>query len=296
MEEGKRAIVDIDSFIAAQSEFDRSARLQTKEHVELDAYLDFLSMSVREWNESETQIISRILNLTRDKFSWMHGFPLPSKVLIVKTSGLEEGAAAYTRRNDVIVFPENYLVKSEKEIYETMVHEFFHVASKFSSTFREAVYKLISYIPLGQTICYPPSLQNQRITNPDGPVIDFHLQVTAKFNNVTYDVVPILYADRPYDGGVFFSYMKFRLMAITKEGGSWQPLHENDKPMLLVPTDTDYVARIGHPKHTYIIHPDEISATNFQQFAVSFDVSTDTVESLSQTDKLLFELLSVSWA
>eukprot|EP00743_Colponemidia_sp_Colp-15_P002352 GILK01002549.1.p1 GENE.GILK01002549.1~~GILK01002549.1.p1 ORF type:complete len:326 (-),score=33.58 GILK01002549.1:322-1212(-) len=296
MEEGKRAIVDIDSFISAQSEFDRSARLQTKEHVELDAYLHFLSMSVREWSESETQLMSRILNCTRDRFSWMHGFPLPSQVLIVKTSGLEEGAAAYTRRNDVIVFPENYLIQDEKKIYETMVHEFFHVASKFSPTFREAVYQLISYVPLDQTIGYPPSLSDQRITNPDGPVLDFYLQVTANLSNVTHDVVPILYAERPYDGGVFFSYMKFSLMAITKESGSWQPLLENDKPMLLVPSDTDYLARIGHPKHTYIIHPDEISATNFQQFAVSFDVSTDSVESLSQMDKLLFELLSVPLA
>ncbi|MCE9526489.1 MAG: hypothetical protein K8R36_10585 [Planctomycetales bacterium] len=150
--------------------------------------------------------------------------PLPDKVLLVHMSGKEEADAAYTRANAIFL----------------------------PSTCEE--------IPL------PASLRERKLTNPDAPLLDCVIELKVEGQVVT--VTPILYSSvesyDPAKGGPLFRYLTFRLMAVQKKDGKWQPATNAGAPILYDPKQMpSFLEQIG--KNTgYIIHPDEILADNFK--------------------------------
>ena len=65
-------------------------------------FLSFVSNNVLEWNEYDKKKISKDFSGIRDKL-WRLALPFPDNVYFIKTTGLEEGGAAYTRANAIIL-------------------------------------------------------------------------------------------------------------------------------------------------------------------------------------------------
>ena len=283
VEEGVEILTTPDDFVQRLSPFDRSARLKTNRDVTEAEYLEFLSHNVLEWNDAEKYKIGTALNNIRDTLEAM-SLPLPPTVYLVKTTGDEEGAAAYTR-STAIMFPRQYVAeKSIEELQALIAHETFHVLSRANfNTLRNELYQIINFFP-GNEITLPPQLEQIKITNPDAPINDHYIYLTITEEPLSncggetcegtqYWAVPILVATSEYDpckGGEFFDYSLLQFLLVDMVGpDTFEPIYDGDGEPQLVGLERicDFYEQVG--KNTdYIIHPEEILAENFVKLVV----------------------------
>lgn len=262
--QGRDALGQRDDFVSRLSPFDRAARLKRAEPVSEAVYLAHVRASVRSWNPQQSaqvqaalaRISSRLLAL---KLHW------PSRILLIQTSGAEEGGAAYTRGN-AIVLPQPVLAKmSAAELDRLLLHELFHVLSRSDAGLKTRLYAAIGFVPCGE-VAFPTALAAHKITNPDAPINDFCIRLHRAGQAVW--ALPILYAGSDYSqstGGEFFDYLSFKLLVLapavnaepSRQG--YDPAH----PQLADPSAfSDFFTQVGR-NTDYILHPEEILADNF---------------------------------
>jgi hypothetical protein len=255
------ALTRRDGFVSAMSPFDRSARLEVGREVPEREYLAFVAKEVREWTDSEREMLSRILGEFRERTArW--NLDMPSEVLFLKTTGREEGRAAYCR-GAAVVLPERDLADAGK-LHDIVFHELFHVYSSHHPELRRDLYRVVGY-EVCPEISLPPALARRKLTNPDAPRMDAFIRLPL--GGETVAVAPIILGRSDlYDekvGGPFFRQMDFRLMVLEgAEGAPPRPALQPDGAPRFVPPGDEYMARIGRNTE-YIIHPEEILADNF---------------------------------
>jgi len=263
--ESARLLSVRDAFVAAMSPFDRAARLKTDRDVTETEYLAFVARQTLEWTDPEVVALAAILERFR-KATGDLDLRLPPVVLFIKTTGLEEGRAAYCRGSSVVL-PVNVIGGDPAELEKTVVHELFHIYSRNHPEKRAAFYGILGFEVCSE-IALPESLRSRKITNPDAPRIDSVIHVRIGHDTDRRPVTPVLLAtsDR-YDvqrGGEFFASMEFRLLVLDGSDGVFRPAARPDGgPQLLDPGAVpDYLDQIGRNTR-YVIHPEEILADNF---------------------------------
>ena len=250
-----------DGFVSTMSPFDRSARLEVGREVPEKEYLAFVAKEVREWSAAERGLLRPILDQFREMTAkWKMDFP--AEVLFLKTTGREEGRAAYCR-GAAVVLPETELADAGK-LRDTVFHELFHVYSSHHPELRRELYEVVGF-EVCPEIELPPALAKRRLTNPDAPRMDAFIRL--RLGGETVAATPVLLGRSDlYDekvGGPFFRQMDFRLLALEAGGsGSQRPALQADGAPRLLPPGDEYMARIGRNTE-YIIHPEEILADNF---------------------------------
>jgi hypothetical protein len=262
VEEARALLVRPDGFVRSMSPFDRSARMKTAEQVGVKRFLSFVSRQAEPWTSEDMKklkgVIRRISRLKR-----LHDIDLPADVPLIKTSGLEEGGAAYQRAG-AIVLPRNVVDGSEAGIEHTLLHELFHVMSSRDRGTREVLYRIIGFRDCGG-LEFPASLARRKITNPDAYENRYCTVVEHHGREVT--VFPVLFSGKdkydPGQGGEFFGYLVFRLLAAKKADGRWVAVAAEDGQLLIDPEDApSFLDKLG--KNTgYMIHPEEVMADNF---------------------------------
>ena len=100
-------------------------------------FLEFVGKNILAWNEAEKQKITSAVQGIQTELEAL-SLPFPKKVFIVKTTGNEEGGAAYTRAN-AIVFPKADLKAPIAKVQEVICHELFHIMSRANPELRERV-------------------------------------------------------------------------------------------------------------------------------------------------------------
>lgn len=262
-EQGIAVVTARDRFVKSMSRFDRQARLMTGDEVGEEDYLRFVGQQVRDWKPPEIEKLSRVLATIRSKLEAFE-VPFPELIRLVKTTGVEEAGAAYCREN-AVVLPQRIVDGAEAGLESLLIHELFHVLSSQNAPLRQQLYGVIGFqkcpdVPL------PKALQDRKITNPDGPIIDAYIELNHEGQRIR--AVPVLYAKSDYDGtakGTFFAYLTFRLLIVEEDNGVWSPALLKGEPQLLEPrpdVTPSYFEQIGE-NTGYIIHPDEILADNF---------------------------------
>lgn len=246
----------VDAFVESLSPFDRAARLRSERPVGQDEFLRFVG-------EEEARLLAETIGAIRDKLT-PYAAHFPERILLVKTTGNEEGGAAYCRGDNVIVLPQKVLDNSPRPIGDLLLHELFHILSRNDAELRDALYAIVGFKPCPE-IDLPESLKPRKITNPDAPRIEHYLEVTVDGEAVP--VVPaLLSSDDEYDpasGKSFFAYLTFKLLAVAPAGDRWQPRYLGSEPWLLDIADVDgFHEQIGS-NTGYIIHPEEVLADNF---------------------------------
>ncbi len=263
VEEAKKRLTTKDDFIRNLSPFDRSARLKTDEFVSEEEYLKYVAEQVRPWTTDDRTNISALFESVAGDIQDFD-LNLPQKILLIKTTGREEGGAAYCRPNAIII-PQSMLVQRNVELEKTLIQELFHILSSNDSKLKGALYELISFRKCDD-IELPEKIREVKITNPDGVKNDHYVEV--QYRDDIIRVVPIIYSSVPkYDvakGSEFFRYLKINLLAIEKAGGKWRYKRDNSgEPVLLELHDVpDYFNKIGFNTN-YVFHPEEILAKNF---------------------------------
>ena len=261
--EGRKVLAHRDEFVERLSPFDRSSRLQTDEEVTEERYLEFVGKNILAWENEEKEKIKRALANVQKTIAEM-ALPFPENLFLIKTTGKEEGGAAYTRGN-AIVLPQGMLGAPEAGIRKTVCHELFHILSRANAELREKCYAAIGFENCGE-IPFPEELQSRKLTNPDAPMNAHCIRV--KVDKEDQWVVPILFSrTEKYNverGQPFFWYLEFRMVVVQRlEGGAVKLVKEDGKAKLVhVNQVTGFHEQVG--KNTgYIIHPEEILADNF---------------------------------
>lgn len=251
-----------DAFVEALSPFDRAVRKKTDQPVSQDEFLRFVSQQALSWPDPEIDQLTRILGSISNKIARLH-LTLPSVIRLVKTTGKEEGGAAYCRGNNIILSAKRTSLP-DQSLERLVTHELFHILSRNHPKLRDSLYAVVGFKPCGE-VAYPKELASRKLTNPDAPVIEHFITVSVQGKPTP--VVPILFSkEEKYDvqkGGEFFAYLVFKLLAVEQRAGAWVPVDRESKPQLL---DADEVQgfreQIGQNTN-YILHPEEILADNF---------------------------------
>jgi hypothetical protein len=268
------------------SPFDRAARMKTDRDVSEDDYLAFVAENILSWTDAEKDRITTAFQGIDAKLTAL-SLPFPSRVLFIKTTGNEEGNAAYTRAN-AIVFPKRELDSPVAKLQKTICHELFHILSRENPELCEKLYAVIGFEKCDE-VALPAELNSQKITNPDAPRNDHCIRVQV--DGEACWAVPVLFSSRrKYDvqqGGEFFSYLQFRLLLVQRNENSktTQPIDENEKPRFMEARQvTGFFEQVGRNTQ-YIIHPEEILADNFALFVLQEqDVpSPEVIEKLTAT-------------
>jgi hypothetical protein len=260
--EGIEAITRRDDYIRQLSPFDRQVRPRTDRDVSEEEFLAFLRGHVAPWSEAEiAKVVPLVEELARKCAPW--NLPLPPVVLLVKTTGREEGGAAYCR-GPAIILPQNMVDGPIARLENILPHELFHVLSNQNPNLRDALYASIGFKPCDE-VPLPEPLAARKMTNPDAPVTNHFISVVQ--DGRPLDLVPVLFSkSRRYDagrGGSLFSYLTFKLMQVAGEGRAKQPVLANGEVVLFDPAKVDgYHEQIGR-NTKYIIHPEEVLADNF---------------------------------
>jgi len=263
VESARGILTNRDEFIRALSPFDRSARMKVDHDVAEAEFLAFVARAAQPWTpEEKNRLIEVLQTLGQRLAAW--NLPLPPTLVLIKTSGAEEGNASYTRAN-AMVLPQKELSASASGLEDLIAHELFHIISRHNPELRKRLYRMVGFNPINE-ITVPEELRTRKITNPDGVQTGWMISITN--NDHAISTVPILHASAVhYDlqkGGEFFDYLVFKLLAVTNRAGAWQPLLSADgQPRLIDLREANgYLEQVGR-NTDYIIHPDEILAVNF---------------------------------
>lgn len=256
VEEGQRILAQRDDFVASLSAFDRQARLKTDQPVGEAQFLAFVGRNVEAWTPAEQALVEGVIREVQPALDALGLDGL--QIDVVKTTGLEEGNAPYSR-GSAIMIPVSKLPRGAGFLRQVIPHEVFHVLSRRDPQLRKALYATIGFTPCGP-VQLPLALRDRRITNPDAPVIDSCIALTAAGKLVR--AAPVLYssADR-YDvakGGEMFAYLVFRFLVVEGEAPG----------ALLDPKEVKgFLEQVGNNTQ-YLIHPEEILADNFMHLVL----------------------------
>jgi hypothetical protein len=278
VEEGRAALIADDGFTASLSQFDLQCRLKTAKEAGLADWKEFVAGHVQPWDKAESELVVKSIERVSKRLKEFH-LPLPVTIVLVHTSGDEEGGAAYTR-GAAIVLPTKVLAYPAGQLDRLMLHELFHILSRHDGALRAKLYRIIGF-ELCEPIEPPPSLAIRRITNPDAPLIDCTIELDGP-DGKKYACAPILYAKaqhyEPAQNMTLFQQLTFRLLVVERRAGRWQPALAKGEPVVIDPRqEPAFLDKVG--KNTnYIIHPDEILADNFVKLVMGDkDVATPRV-------------------
>ena len=266
VEQARAAQARSDLFVNSLGDLERQIRLASSKPVSVEQFIEHAQQQMLPWEEKQQERLLTIAASLAEKLAGLE-LPLPREVLLMQTTGRDESGAAYTRGN-AIFFPRGRLNGKDAALERLLAHELFHVMSRHDADLRRKLYAIIGFQPCSP-FELPAQLDARRITNPDAPAMDYYIAV--EHQEEVFNVVPILLSDRaqydPRRKGLF-DYLQFRLLAVHRQGGKWQPLLSGGEPILLDGrANNTYREKIGENTN-YIIHPDEILAVNFEHLVM----------------------------
>jgi len=288
LEEARARLAEPDAAIDSQSPFDRCARVglpQDRVTVSKDMYLSFLTTQVMEWDDFEIGQLTKIIESLRPVFAGI-GMDLPDRVWLIKTTGREEAAAAYTRGFDTVALPSNMVASlmelpqggdslhpahSSAYLADIITHELFHIMSKNNPSIRAELYSELGFKELTAPLDFPHDIAPSglpysalKITNPDAPLLNVSINLRPSAGTTEVAMVPALMSRTPYVGGAFFETLEWIFFELDNTGSSWQ---RDNKGRVIVrqsgPLMPQYYAKIGRNLSEELFHPDEILAQSF---------------------------------
>ena len=254
LDEGQDQIATSDIYTQHLSDYELLAKIRTRGKATEQEYLSNCQLFVRSWTPDEVAYLNEIIATVERRIRELQlCFALPDVIVLIKTTGWEEGGAnGYTRKNAI------YL-NAHSLSRNLFLHELFHIISRFNPEKATAAYALLGFTPIEEIDNDDP----MRISNPDAPFLRHVVNVTWQSHPI--QVALVIRGSRPYTGGSFFGYVEKKLLVVEKAGDGYCVQRVNGDPFMLNYHDVDNLYdRIG--KNTgYNIHQEEISAVHFEQ-------------------------------
>jgi hypothetical protein len=234
----------------------------------LAEYKAFLKTEVLDFTEEEAKFCRAVFGEIYPQVQALHPDIFPKDLQLIKLKGNHYGPGAYYTREQAILIPQGALKNPNRaSFYETMLHEIFHIYSRYHPEKRRALYEIIGFkkLDLPNGLSMDPALKNRILLNPDG--IDLAYTIELEEDGQPIFAVPILAANSlGYEKGkpAFFDYLDFNLYPIQPPySGTIKVLSQNDGSSRLDLKKVKGFYEQIQKNTDYIIHPDEILADNF---------------------------------
>ncbi|MFA7327597.1 MAG: hypothetical protein WC121_13085 [Candidatus Kapaibacterium sp.] len=284
-EEGRELIVQEDDYSRSLSKFDLKLRVHNAEPT-LENLNSSTQEQVLEWTKTESHLLDSLTKVISDiAVEKGYNFILPDKIAFIKTTMEEnKGAGGYTRLNYIVLSKDVFLMPKSK-LKSVIAHELFHVISRYNPELRTELYSVIGF-----TTCNPiditTDLKNFTISNPDAPNIDAYITLKNK-SGEDVKCAMVLYSDKEYEGGAMFDYMKVGFLKLSVNNDKNMEIFvENGKEQIFNAQEiTGFFEQIGSNTH-YIIHPEEIVASNFELLFDEYPI-VNSAEILASIEAIL---------
>ncbi len=273
MNEARKFLATKDNYIKSYTPFDRSIRMKTEKDISEKAFFSFISNQAMEWTGSEQIRMKEVIKSAAIKLESLK-LKLPDIILMIKTTGAEEGNAGYCRRNATILpkimlapqnmsFQQNMSLQQNNTLEHIFIHELFHIYMIHNPQLREKFYGIVGFQKCNP-VDLPEKLRKVEITNPELPKDEYYIELL--YEDGTINVMPIITIPDYYyrgQGGIFES-LKVQLLAVEDVNGTWQyKRNDTGEPALFELNELPNYRRETGDNTGYIIHPEEILAENF---------------------------------
>jgi len=265
--EAKKILATRDEYIQSLTPYDRSLRLKTNKAVSEEEFLKHVSDQAIEWSSYDKTRLKRIIESIAKKIEHLE-LNLPPTILLVKTTGKDEGGAGYCRQY-AIILPQNIIAQQnimflgDDYLEDMLIHELFHIYMTHNPTLEEKFCGIINFKKC-DPIKLPENLRKIEVTNPDVPKNIYYIELLNKDDIL--NVMPIISVPK-YDfkmGDEFFQHLKVQLLVIEKAGDKWRcKRDDNGEPVLFEIRDLPSYRKETGDNTSYVIHPEEILAENF---------------------------------
>jgi hypothetical protein len=259
----KQLLMTEDDYTAVLSKFDLQSKTGKQGDAALKDYLEYSAKQVVKWEDSEKDNMMNIMASVSKKISAL-GLKLnmPAEIQLIKSTMKNEGSSEGYTRGNYIVLKDSRVGDSNDRMENLFMHELFHVLSRYDKTMSEKVYNTMGFKKTNE-VKYPPQISDLRISNPDAPFNDFY--ITVNHLDKPVDVMIILFASKPYEGGSFFSYLQIGLLVVENDGYKKAAHYVDGQPQILkIKEVKNFYEQIGK-NSDYIIHAEELSADQFVQ-------------------------------
>ncbi|MFM2268605.1 MAG: hypothetical protein RL757_2046 [Bacteroidota bacterium] len=235
----------------------------------LAAYQNLLRSDVADFTADEQRFLNDILKETYEYATKMSPTFFPEKVLLAKIQGKTYGDDVFFTRQNTIFIPQSALnQRNNDEMLKTLLHELSHIYTRTHLQKKYQLYAQIGFRPVRDgKLLIGDTLAERLITNPDGTDLGWTTTLVTNEGNV--EAMPLMYlapdrAGNPNMPWFFFEYFEVEKTPqgtnIITVGGSRSTIRTKDiVPIFQQKYNTDY-----------IIHPDEIIASNVAILAYSY--------------------------
>lgn len=260
----------------------------------LTAYKQFLKEDVVSFTADEKVFLEKIFKRVLENSNKVSTKIFGKEIRLVKTHAKHYGASVYYTRENIIVIPKHVLAeKNEEAVYGTMLHELFHIYSRYHPKKRAALYGLIGFKDIGpvRNLQIDKALKDRILLNPDG--VDFSYAIKLDIGeDQPILAIPIILANTDKFNSTqpdFFSYLDFGLFKISPPYSKLIKVHSNTDGSTLLKQEqlADFFKQIKDNTN-YIIHPDEIMADNFM-FLIYAQEDPSSVDRFSESGQQLIK-------
>ena len=254
--------------IAIQLKFISTRQRTQKEF--LQEYHYYLQDDVRAFTPPEKALLEDVLAEAFRLCRQLSPALVPDTLGLIKTPGKHYGPSVFYTRERNIIIPQSDLLEPDRpELLRVMLHELFHIYSRYHPKQRQELYALIGFRPLPggrAALRFPPQLEESLLTNPDGINVAAAIRLPHPTRSEV-QAIPLIRSRYPaFNPAIrdFFPYLQFDLYAIRqKSDGTFVVLSRSDGSSTLSEAEKQgFYEQIGD-NTDYIIHPDEVLADNF---------------------------------
>lgn len=236
-------------------------------------YQDLLRTEMEDFSDDEKKFMEDVFASAKSALDKINPKLLPRRIELIKTKANHYGPDVYYTREDAIIVPNNIFEKPSIEAQmPIMLHEIFHILSRYNKEFREKMYALIGFTRFEEQLILPKEISDRLLTNPDGVSREYAINLKDEKGKEQLALPLIMSTKDRFDPSmpVFFSYLSFDLFPLVKitpnqvtlgldiSGGSALSIQHN----------ADFFKQIKDNTQ-YIIHPDEIMADNFMMAIIA---------------------------
>lgn len=234
-------------------------------------YKQMLADDVEDFSAEEHQLLTEVFRKALDLSAKVSANLKLPKINLIKTKGTYYGAGVYYTRENCIVIPAPQLKAANKELLRTLIHEIFHIYTRYNHDKRDALYTEIGYNRI-KHLDLSDFLKKRIIYNPDGIDLGYAIEVSDSSGR-TFSAIPAIYSKfSSYRMLPLLKSFVFQLFEVQEKDGVWKIINEDvgySEEQLI-----GYWEKIGRNTR-YTIHPDEVLADNFTFLAMSKESSTE---------------------
>lgn len=235
------------------------------DRVTLDTFKQFLQTQVSDWTIDEKIQLYELVEDVKRLCDTLSPRLFPSGLKLIKIKTEHYGPDVFYTKGQSIFVPENIFRKFNGDrFFPILVHELFHIISRYHPEWRHELYALIGFRPSEKPVELNDFLSMRKLSNPDA--LSHHYYIVLENECVQYKVIPLIFSK--YDGyspqhPSFFDYLSFDMFELMEPEGKYLAV-TNERGATTIPSEAmdSFFAQIKDNTR-YIIHPEEIMADNF---------------------------------